>query len=569
LIIFIFFTFYPIADHFSIGVFIWLVWIMGIIALPMDRRTKKERISIPWYDWGLLGLATLVCWYYILLYEELNFSLGNLSAIDKIIIFIALILTLEVVRRAMGYILPVIALTGIGILYLIGYSTNQIMTRLYVGDIGFFGNIADTFARYVLLFFIFGSLMEKAGGTEFLRQLVQRMSGSDPQGPAKAAVLGSAALGNDYKGLAPATSQLPAPDDSDDEAGGSLIRRRGIESVSVWEEITPPVMGAAVFLPVANTGIPYRDIIIISALPAILYYLPIFTAIHLEAKRFPEMFANFKKKEGRDQVQESLFKKFGYLLLPPIILVGAILFGYSPNYGAAGAIFTIVIANQIKRNSKLSLSELANALVAGTFSFIQMGVTAALLGIIITFVVMSGLANQFVSWSTIQMGGHLPLVILIVFLMGLVLGMGILLWGYMILATVADQALRALGLPVLVAHLLMLWYAETAALTPPVCLAVYVAAGLAGTSINKTAFVAMRLAIAIYIVPLIMVYRPLVVGTWGEHFMVFGFTAVGLLILAVANAGYLRGELSGWIRIALLPIALLLFLPVWSSISAV
>jgi TRAP transporter 4TM/12TM fusion protein len=487
-----------------------------------------------------------------------------LTSIDKVIIVIAFILTLEVVRRAMGYILPAIALTGIGILYLVGYSTNQIMTRLYIGDIGFFGNIADTFARYVLLFFIFGSLMEKAGGTEFLRQLVQRMSGSDPSGPAKAAVLGSAALGTimgSCAGNVAITGALTIP--MMKRVGYPAHKAAGIESVSgLGGEITPPVMGAAVFLLVANTGIPYREVIIISALPAILYYLPIFTSIHLEAKRFPGMFANFKKEEISGQVRESLFKKFGYLLLPPIILVGAILFGFSPNYGAAGAIFTIVIANQIKKTSKLSLPDLANALVSGTFSFIQIGVTAALLGIIITFVVMSGLANQFVSWSTIQMGSHLPLVILIVFLMGLILGMGIPIVGsYMILATVADQALRALGLPVIVAHLLMLWYAETAALTPPVCLAVYVAAGLAGTSINKTAFVAMRLAIAIYIVPLIMVYRPLVVGTWGEHFMVFGFTAVGLLLLAVANAGYLRGELSGWVRIALLPIALFLFLP--------
>jgi TRAP-type uncharacterized transport system fused permease subunit len=302
-------------------------------------------------------------------------------------------------------------------------------------------------------------------------------------------------------------------------------------------------------------------VIIISALPAILYYLPIFVSIHLEAKRFPFWFSSFKKAEERGE-RHSLFKDFGYLLLPPLVLVSLILIGFSPNYGAAWAIFALVITNQFKKKSRLAIGELLNALIAGSFSFIQMGVTAALLGIIITFVVMSGLANLFVSWATIQLGGNLPLVILIVFLMGLLLGMGIPIVGsYMILATVAAQALEALGLPVIAAHLLMLWYAESAALTPPVCLAVYVAAGLAGTGINKTAAVAMRLAIALYILPLVMVYRTLVTGDWAQRLIVFGFTGVGLAVLAVSNAGYLRGELSPAVRIGLILVGILFFLP--------
>jgi TRAP transporter 4TM/12TM fusion protein len=561
---FIFLTFYPIPDHISIGVFIWFVWILGLIALPLNRKIQKPRKCVPWYDWILIILATVCCWYYILNYEGLNLSLGKLTSVDRGIIAVSLILTLEVVRRAMGYTLPIIALGGIGVLYWTGFSTDQIMTRLYIGDIGFFGSIADIFARYVLLFFIFGSLMEKAGGTEFLRQLVERLSGKDPSGPAKAAVLGSAALGTimgSCAGNVAITGALTIP--MMKKVGYPPHKAAGIEAVSgLGGEITPPVMGAAVFLLVANTGIPYRDVIIISALPAILYYIPIFLSVHLEAKRFPHWFSSFKDVEVEGGPRRSLFKDFGYLLIPPIVLVSLILIGFSPNYGAACSIFSLVITNQFKKKSRLPIGELIKALIAGSFSFIQMGVTAALLGIIITFVVMSGLANLFVSWATIQLGGNLPLVILIVFLMGLILGMGIPIVGsYMILATVAGQALEALGLPVITAHLLMLWYAETAALTPPVCLAVYVAAGLAGTGINKTAAVAMRLGIALYILPLIMVYRTLVTGEWTQRWIVFGFTAVGLAILAVSNAGYLRGKLSVNIRIALVLLGVLFFLP--------
>ena len=557
---FLFVAMYPVADHVAHGVFIWFVWVLTLGFFPF-RGDVADRKKIPFYDWIMMVAVTLVCGYYVLDYERLINSLGFVEPKDRVIIIIALALSLETARRVLGWVLPIIAACSLIYTYYSGFLPDQIMTRLFLGDLGIFGTITDVFARYVLLFFIFGKLMERAGATDFFRLVVQSLSGGVKGGPAKAAVVGSAAMGTIMgasAGNVAVTGTLTIP----------MMKKYGYKphvaaaiecAASLGGEITPPVMGAAVFLLVANTGVPYRELILISALPAVLYYLSIFITIHLQSDRdriIPE------KASGKDESPWSYLRQYAHLGLPPALLVFLIIYGYSPTYGAAGGIVAALIVSQLRAGTRISFPTVVDAFVDGSVGFVKVGATAAVLGLILMGVVMGGLPVQFGSWAMGLTGGHLPMVILAIFFLGLVLGMGMPIVGaYLILATVAGPALESFGIATVPAHLLILWFVESAAITPPVALATFVASGIAGSRIYQTSLTAMRMAIPIYIIPIMMIYTRLVTGSWFERFTVFGWACLGFFTLAMANTGFLKKHLNAGTRILALGAAIGLFYP--------
>jgi TRAP transporter 4TM/12TM fusion protein len=547
-VLFLLVAYFPVPDHVAIGTFIWLVWILTLAFKPFSSK-KKENRKIPFYDWILIAAATYIYTHYVFGYYEIMMNLGLYTLKDYIIIISAIIISLETARRIFGLVLPAIALCSIGFLVYAGFMPDQILGRIFLGELGIFGSIADVFARYVLLFMIFGRLMEQAGGTEFLYRLILRLR-HVKGGPAKAAVLGSAALGmlmGSSAGNVAVTGSMTIP--MMKRVGYKPARAGAIEvAASLGGELTPPVMGAAAFLIVANTGIPYRTVILLSILPAILYYLPIFFSIHLEAERF-----NFVSPETSDKTDFSLME-FAHLIIPPFVLVSMIIFGYSPTYGAAAGIIAVMIVSQFRSATRMSALKILNGLMEGALSFLNVGAAAAVLGFILVGVIMAGLPSQFGNWAINLTGGSLPLVMFVVFIMGLVLGMGIPIVGsYLILATVAGPALESFGVNILAAHLLIMWFCETAAVTPPVCLATFVACGIAGSKMWPTAKEAMKLVIGMYLIPVLFLYSPLISGSWGQRLFVFIFAAIGFILYAILTSRYFKGvlnmgtEIAGWL----------------------
>ncbi|MDR3174198.1 MAG: TRAP transporter fused permease subunit [Treponema sp.] len=536
--------FIPIPEYIIMGSFIWFIWILTLAFKPFSRKEKtKERI--PWYDWIMIIAGTLICAHYILNYQTLMNRMGLYDLKDYVIIIAAFIISLETARRTFGWVLPLVAIGSLGFLIYAGFMPDQILGRIFLGEMGIFGSIADVFCRYVLLFMVFGTLMERAGGTEFLYRLILRLR-KVKGGPAKAAVIGSAILGcimGSSAGNVAVTGSMTIP--MMKKVGYKSYKAGAIEvAASLGGEITPPVMGAAAFLIVANTGIPYREVILYSILPAILYYIPIFATIHLEAQRY-----GIEPEEAADSTAVKM-NDFFHLIVPPIILVGAILIGFSATYGAAAGIISVIIVSQFKASTRLTPKRLADALIHGALSFLNIGPAAAVLGFIMVGVVLAGMPTQFGNWAIGLTGGFLPLVIFVVFIMGLILGMGLPIVGsYLILATVAGPALGSYGLPILAIHLLIMWFCETAAVTPPVCLATFVACGIAGSKLWPTAKEAMRLIIGMYIIPLLFIYTALISGDFPARFLVFAFAALGFLWYSIITSGYLRGPLAPWIRI--------------------
>jgi TRAP transporter 4TM/12TM fusion protein len=544
-IVFLLTAFIAVPTHIVLGVFVWFIWVLALAFKPLSGKNKTKK-TIPWYDWILIILASLICAEYVFNYYTLTAKMGLYGPRDYFIIISAFIISLETARRAFGLVLPAVAVASLGFLVYARFMPDQILGRIFLGELGIFGSIADVFCRYVLLFMVFGTLMEQAGGTEFLYRLIVRLR-KVKGGPAKAAVIGSAVLGcimGSSAGNVAVTGSMTIPMM---KKVGYLPHKAGAIEVaaSLGGEITPPVMGAAAFLIVANTGIPYREVILLSILPAILYYLPIFFTIHLEAQKY-----DIKPEDPSDKAKVSVMEFF-HLAIPPVVLVGAILIGFSATYGAAAGIIAVIIVSQFRASTRLSPKKLAKSLMAGGLSFVNMGPAAAVLGFIMVGVVLAGIPTQFGNWAIGLSGGYLPLVIFMVFIMGLILGMGLPIVGsYLILATVAGPAMQSYGLSILAVHLMIMWFCETAAVTPPVCLATFVASGIAGSKIWPTAREAMRLIIGMYVIPLLFIYTPLVSGGLGARLYVFAFAALGFIWYSIITSGYLRGSLPVWVRAA-------------------
>jgi TRAP transporter 4TM/12TM fusion protein len=550
-VVFLLAAFIAVPTHIVLGVFVWFIWVLALAFKPLSTKQKTKK-TIPWYDWILIVIATLVCAEYVFNYYTLTSKMGLYGPRDYFIIISAFIISLETARRAFGLVLPIVAIASLGFLVYAKFMPDQILGRIFLGELGIFGSIADVFCRYVLLFMVFGTLMEQAGGTEFLYRLIIRLR-KVKGGPAKAAVIGSAVLGcimGSSAGNVAVTGSMTIP--MMKKVGYPPHKAGAIEvAASLGGEITPPVMGAAAFLVVANTGIPYREVILLSILPAILYYIPIFLTIHLEAQKYA-----ISPEDSSDKEKVSI-AEFVHLIIPPVVLVGVILIGFSATYGAAAGIIAIIVVSQFKASTRLSPKKLAKSLMTGGLSFINMGPAAAVLGFIMVGVVLAGIPTQFGNWAIGLTGGYLPLVIFMVFLMGLILGMGLPIVGsYLILATVAGPAMQSYGLHILAVHLMIMWFCETAAVTPPVCLATFVASGIAGSKLWPTAREAMRLVIGMYVVPLLFIYTSLVSGVLSARLYVFAFAALGFIWYSIIMSGYFRGNLPAWVRfggIILLP----------------
>jgi TRAP transporter 4TM/12TM fusion protein len=536
--------FVAIPDHVVMGFFIWFIWVLTLAFKPLSEKEARE--TIPWYDWILIVAATLICADYACNFYSLTSMMGIYGIKEYVEIIAAFVISIEAARRTFGLLLPLVAIGSLGFLVYAGFLPDQILGRIFLGENGMFGSIADVFCRYVLLFMVFGTLMERAGGTEFLYRLTLRLK-KVKGGPAKAAVIGSAILGcimGSSAGNVAVTGSMTIP--MMKKVGYEPHKAGAIEvAAGLGGEITPPVMGAAAFLIVANTGIPYREVILYSILPAILYYLPIFATIHLEAERY-----NIRAEEASDSEAVNLIE-FCHLIIPPIVMVIIILIGFSATYGAAIGILSVIIVSMFRKSTRLGPKKLVKSLIEGGISFLNIGSAAPVLGFIMVGVILAGIPTQFGNWAIGLTGGLLPLVIFMVFLMGLVLGMGLPIVGsYLILATVAGPAMGSYGLHVLAAHLMIMWFCETAAVTPPVCLATFVACGIAGSKIWPTAREGMRLIIGMYVIPLLFIYTPLVSGTLENRLLVFVFASLGFLWYSMMTTGYFRGMIPWPVRIA-------------------
>ncbi len=494
---------------------------------------------------------------------------------DKVAMFIIMILLLEAVRRVIGLNLLVFVLVFIAYCFLgkycpgftkfSGFNIKQFTEIMTLTSQGIYGTPLSTTASYIFYFMIFGSLFAACGGGQVLIDIGMKFSNPKTGGPAKAAVLSSGLMGM-ISGSAVAnvstTGVMTIP--MMKKAGYTPEQAGAIESVaSTGGQIMPPIMGVGAFIMAELLGVQYGQIALSAAIPAIAYFASVFLLVGFLAR------ANTWKHIGTDVSADELTFKVNpilnrlYLLLPALVLVYMVLTGKSLRSSALVATAIILVLNIFNKN-RLGIKELFEAFIDGIKQCANVAVPVAACGIIIGTVVQSGLANKFSGVIATVGGSSLLLALLITMLGCMLLGMALpTVAAYLIAVVLFVPVLVKLGLPLLVCHMFCFYFGVMAQITPPVCLASFTAAGIAGADSWKTGWTGFIYASVAFIVPFVFAYEPAVLlqgpllNTITSSFTLF----LGVYALAASIAGFMFAPLNKVTRTLLLGCAFLSIVP--------
>jgi TRAP transporter 4TM/12TM fusion protein len=557
-----------------------LIFAMPLIFLifPLVKANKGSLARRPW-DLLLAVLAALP-WLWILLnFERLADRMeyvDPLSAMDYLMAVLAIITVLEATRRTVGMAMVLLAVLVLGytlfgeyapeVLAIKSTKLSDMLEHLFVLPEGILGMPIGVTATYVYLFVLFGAFLEKSGVGDFFMDIAMSLTGRQRGGPGKVAVISSAFFGT-LSGSCVAnvytTGIFTIP----------LMKRIGyrpafagaVEAVaSTGGQIMPPIMGSAAFLMADFLGIPYLEIMFAAIIPSLLYYITLYYLLDMEAAR-----TGMVGMDASELPKTWATLKGGIIKLLPVVLIVVMLFyRYSPFLAAFYGIVITFAISWLKRDSRIGFKKLVQALDSGARNILPLSAACATAGIIIGLISLNGIGLKFTAAVIHLTGGNLFLGLVLVMAAALVLGMGLPTpAAYILVAIFGAPALVELGLSPLAAHMFCFFYAILSALTPPVAMAAYAGAQLAGASFNQTAFISLRLGLIAFIVPFIFAYDPaiLLIGkTWNVALGVVTALA-GTYAVAVGISGWLHGKASLPIRILAGGGGLMLVIPGWRT----
>ncbi len=524
----------------------------------------------------IIGSVTIGL-YIIDQYHVLTFRDGNPNLPDMLLGILAIILVLEATRRVIGWTLPLVAVAFViyaywgpnmpGVFGHRGYDWGRILQHTYTSTEGIYGLPIGVSATFVILFIIFGAILQETGAGRFFIDLAFALFGRVRGGPAKVAVVGSTLFGT-ISGSATAnvvgTGTFTIP----------MMKRLGyqptfaaaVEAVaSTGGQFMPPIMGAAVFVMIEMIHVTYREIIVMALLPAILFYVAVFIAVDLEAVRL-----GLRGMDRSELPKATRLLAEGWpFLAPPVILVFMLMYMYwSPTKAGFWAIVSTVAVSSLKASSRLTPRQILGALRAGTMATLQVALACACAGVVVSVFTLTGLGAK-VSFALLELANEALLPMLVIGMVtSILLGMGMPTTpAYIILAVLIAPSLVKAGVPQISAHLFVFYSGIISAITPPVALAAYAGAAIAKAPPLRTGFLAMRIGLAAFIVPFMFVYSPGLVfhGTPWEVVYSIGTSLLGILAITYGVQGRMLRELYIVERMILV-VSGLLFIPY--SISA-
>lgn len=552
---------------------------LGLIFLlyPIKKGMHRKQKSVPWYDVLLAFIALGVGYYNVINYEALvnERIIFGYNTMDYIVATLGVLLVLEAARRCVG--LPIVIVALVAILYSLygnyipsklfahrGFSWSQLTTDLYLTTKGIYSTPIQVSSTFIFLYLLFGVVLNRTGIGQFFNELSYALTGRFTGGQAKAAVLSSALQGmisgsSVANTVGSGTFTIPMMK----KAGYRPEFAAATEaSSSTGGQIMPPVMGAAAFIMVTYTETPYSEIIIAAAIPAILYFLGVYLSVHYESKKMGILGV---PKEQLPSIKELMVKK-GYLMLPLIIIIIVLLEGKTPMRAALVAIVVSFLVSFVKKETRMNLKQIFETLEEGARSALPVIAACATAGIIVGVIVQTGLGSRIADGLITLGADNLLLTLFFTMIACLILGMGLpTTANYIVTATMAAPALvLGLDVPVLAAHMFVFYFGIIADITPPVCLAAYAGAGLAGANPFKTGVIATRLAIAAYIIPYAFVLNPqliliepeFITVTWGV-----ATATIGMVGISSSLAGYFMRNTYMWERIVLFAAGLSLIHP--------
>jgi TRAP transporter 4TM/12TM fusion protein len=591
---------------------------------PLDEESTRidagaqAPTTIPWVDLILAGTSVAGCAYMFVYYDYITqrFPTAHpLSPMDLVVATVMVVLVLEATRRTLGMALPVLALAFVAYALLgpwlpgpfrhKGLTYEIMMDQTFFTSEGLFGIPLGVAASYVILFIIFGAFLEKSGAGQFFMHLANAVAGGQRGGPGKVAVVSSSLFGT-ISGSAVANVMV------DGWLTIPMMKRTGFKAeaaaaieatASTGGQIMPPVMGAASFVMAEFLGIPYSQVMIAAAIPAIFYYGALFAAIHFNASR-----AGLRGLPKHELPRlRTVLASSGHLLAPVVTIFLLLLDGYTATYAAliatavvmyawllgrwvwAGLLIGIVMwvtdvhaawawwtlaaagvalaatrPEGPTRIRELLVKDGPAALRDGAVQTVPVAMATAAAGIMIGIILQTGLAIRFTSFLVDFAAGQLFVALLITMIAAVILGTALPTTpAYIMLAALLIPALIKLGVPPIAAHMFAFYFGCLSAVTPPECLAVYAAASIARCSMWKAGWQAMKFAAAGFIVPFFFVYYPALLfqGTWTEIGLAFVTGGIGVIALAAALEGYWLRSATWLERALMLGAALLLIDP--------
>jgi TRAP transporter 4TM/12TM fusion protein len=539
-------------------------------------------------DYALLALGAAPVFYLFLNYDYINeriFYIDDLYTSDIVMGVVLTVVIIEATRRVIGWALPITAAVFLTYGLLIAHvEPMRLLDQLYMTTEGIFGIPLSVSASYVLIFVLFGSFMERTGTGQLFMDFAMALTGHTAGGPGKVSVFSSSLFGT-ISGSAVANVMVDGP------ISIPLMKRTGfrahfaagVESVaSTGGQIMPPIMGAAAFVMAEFMGVSYLQVTIWALIPAILYYVACFSAVHFEAKRagihgvpraeLPRMGAVLRAR--------------GHLFIPVLSILFVLYSGYSaPMAALIGtlACFPVALLRSTTRQY-VRLDNIVGAMIDGARNALGVAMACACAGIIIAVITISGLGINFTQFVVGLAQSTLVVALMLTMVAGIVLGMGMPTTpAYIIMTALLVPAIIKLGVTPPAAHMFAFYFAILSAITPPVALAVYAAAGLAKADLWKSGLSAIKIGAAAFIVPFMFVYEPallmvdpdlygktrdVVTADWTRILWASTTASVGCVLLAAGLAGYWLTACSLWQRAALVVAAFCLIVPgLWTDVS--
>ena len=554
----------------AIGASVMIMLTLNPLAKEFGRGIRSRRLFLWTVD-----IVILIGFIYTLL----NFSEVYESMWDGVIIlegptlgvgFFGILVIIEMVRRAFGPILPIICILMLGyahygdlpgILGHSGFTFEEVVEVTWFSFSGVFGRPTDIVSSIVLVFIVFGAVLEATGATHILLKMAIVATARIRGGTAHSAIVASALFGT-ISGSPVAnvvgTGVFTIP----------MIKRQGFSNsfagaveaaASSGGQFTPPIMAAVAFIMAELIGLPYLQVAICAAIPALLYYASLFASVYAEAVRLgiePMPRKDIPVLSRDDWVESARF------LIPLVIVVAVLFAGRSAALAGfaalVAAILTGIIIDQLfsknKEQPKMNVVRLAEALQKGGAQCAQIMVAVGSIGIVIGIVSLTGVAGNFGTLVSELAEGSLFVALLVTAVACLLLGMGLpTLPAYLFIVLFVGPVIGKLGIPPLLVHMFVLYFGVLSNVTPPVAIAAYAAAPIAGSNPMSTGFNALKLSAVGFLIPFVLIYYPsisiVVDFAWGEFIWILARLPVVIWLISTSLIGCDARPLTPWERI--------------------
>ena len=541
-------TFGILDAHLQRAIHLTFGFLLIFLLYPTRQSWSKTKMNPIDVLFALAGACSAM--YIVYNYNELVLRAGMNTETDFIVALIGTVLVFEAARRVVGWPMIIVALVFLlyaffgpyvpGIMAHRGVGLEEMFDHLFFTTEGIFGTPMGVSSTFIYLFILFGAYLEATGLGKFFIDLANAIAGWAAGGPAKVAVLSSGLMGTvsgSSVGNVAGTGSFTIP----------MMKKLGYRpafagaveaAASTGGQLMPPVMGAAAFLMAEFVGVPYFDVVKAAVIPAMLYYIGVWLGVHYEAKKFG------LKGTPRDQLPKfkDLFLEKGHLAIPLIVIIYLLVSGYTPMRAALAAIALSIICACLRKSTRISFKQVIQGLIDGSKGVLGVLIACATAGIIIGVVTKTGVGLKVATALLDLAGGKLLPAMFFTMITSLILGMGVpTTANYVITSTIAAPALIQMQVPVLAAHMFAFYFGIVADVTPPVALAAYAGAGIAGANPMRCGVIAAKLAIAAFIVPYIFVLAPellminataftitysaltAIIGMWGVSMAMIGF----------------------------------------------